>query len=222
MSAIGPGVAPTDTSWGICAAEGPDVAAPCASAPPAAPGTGAALSETRLSMLAKMQSASAPDRVSELEKHIAFFDRDGDGTLTFDDVKASFQDLGYGRAESYLAAHLFFDPLPTHDVHEIAKLSEARHPDSGAFKKDGTFDEAAFEKWFAQTDADGDGQVSRHELLVGTLRLTDSAKTFISSYVELQLMYTTLEAPGSIAESAVRDFFTGDFMAKIAAKRGQG
>jgi hypothetical protein len=209
-SPLDPSLAPDDVSLD-------SAPAPAASTAGNSAASGLPDRSTVLSNLGTLPPDEPDDNA--LRNHIAFFAAPGSDELTLDSVKQGLVQLGFSTGEAAIGAHVFFDPLPTHNVDEIVNLSEARHPDSGSFQKDGKFDEAAFQKWFGATDTDHDGQLSRLELMRGTLKLTDGPKTFISSMVELQGMFSVLSKQGPVDEQTVHDFFTGDFMAKLRAER---
>jgi Ca2+-binding EF-hand superfamily protein len=178
--------------------------------------------QDRLSAVGRAMAAHLPPDDSGLRKHLEFFDRNGDGQLTFDEVKAGLGDLGFHGVGATLLTHLTFDPLKTHDIDELVQDASIRHKDSGAFRAgDGTFDQAAFDKWFTSADKNGDGKLTRLELVEATMKLSDSVKTAILSMLEMQLMFSTLEKTGPVDRQTVHDFFTGDYLAKIAAQRQQ-
>jgi peroxygenase len=188
--------------------------------PAAAPPSTGALPD-RDAVMAKLAAAPADDATPTdedvLKKHIEFFDRNHDGKIEPDEVKKAMAELGLSPAAAGVLTKIVFAG-PT----DVKQIEATRHADTGAFSTDGRFDEQKFDAWFDKTDRDGSGTLSRWELLRGSFLLADGAKSFFLSVCELQPMYSVLAKHGPLTKDAVRDFFTGKFLDKIAAQRTDG
>jgi hypothetical protein len=171
-----------------------------------------------LAQLARAGSAPAAPERTALERHMDFFDVNKDRRLDPGEVFQAIRELGFSRALAAIGTAFVFSVMPSRNVDELAKT--VRHKDSGTFRAaDGSFDEARFRAWFEATDKDGSGTLTRSELLHATLAISDAPLNVFLSTIELQPMYTVLAKQGPVTKEAVRDFFTGAFFDKLAAKR---
>jgi hypothetical protein len=161
------------------------------------------------------QAAGAPPADGALDRHIRFFDIDGDGRITVAEIHEGMLEMGFSKLTATVVAPVLGAALPA----KVSDIAQVRHPDSASFTSGGRFDDAAFERWFAATDTDGSGGLTRFELLKSTLALADGPMTFLASTGEFQLMYTIVARDGQAPKEALRDFFSGAFFDKIIAKR---
>ena len=150
-----------------------------------------------------------------LDRHIRFFDIAGDGRITVGEIHEGMLEMGFSKLTAAVVAPVLAVALPS----KVSDIAQVRHPDSASFTSNGRFDDAAFERWFAATDHDGSGGLTRFELLKSTLALADGPMTFLASMGEFQLMYTIVARDGQASKEALRDFFSGAFFDKIIAKR---
>lgn len=179
-------------------------------------GTGDAAASDDTSQGAGGPAPSEPSAGADaLGRHIRFFDIDGDEHITVAEIQEGMLEMGFSRLTAAVVAPILGALLPS----RVNDLARVRHPDSGAFTKDGRFDEAAFERWFNAADDDGSGGLTRFELMKSSLSLADNPFTFLASSAEFQLMYTIVARDGQASKEALRDFFSGAFLDKIVARR---
>jgi hypothetical protein len=178
-----------------------------------------------LSALTAQAPAEADDDV--LHKHLAFFDVDGTGVLTVPGVAKAMEELlGLPSAVAIPAAAATLAALPTNRVDELETVM--RHNDTGSFTKDGKFDEAGFDEWFAKTDTSGKGSLSQLDLLRASVEMSKTLRDFTLSVRELQPLYLVLKHQGEVgpdgrvSKEALRDFFSGALFDRIAARRAAG
>lgn len=123
--------------------------------------------------LAPGMSAGAPATPTALQIHLSFFDKDGDGLITRTETVLSLRQLGLSSGKASAAAlviHLFLGPKTTGswsslDV-SVKNIKLGKHgSDTGAFDAEGRFVPAAFERMFAEFDANRSGSLSEAELL---------------------------------------------------------
>jgi hypothetical protein len=152
---------------------------------------------------------------SALTTHIVFFDVDRDGRITREEIHQALQELGFSRIASAILAPVLALALPS----QVKDLKEFRHADSGSFDRDGRFDEGVFVAWWNETDLDGSGDLSRWELLLGSVRLADDATSLIASVAEFQLLHLLLAEDGALSRKPVEQFLNGELFLKIMRQR---
>ena len=150
-----------------------------------------------------------------LDAHIVFFDVDGDGDITASEIKTALVELGFSKVLSAVLAPALALALPS----SVAEIRDVRHDDSGAFDKDGRFDEAAFDTWWGETDTDASGGLTRWELLLGSARIADDASSLVASLAEFQLLHSLLAENGALSRAAIEDFLNGDLFRRLIALR---
>ncbi|HHO53497.1 MAG TPA: hypothetical protein ENK18_22150 [Deltaproteobacteria bacterium] len=155
------------------------------------------------------------DPSEALETHITFFDVDRDGEITRDEIHQGLEELGFSPLVATVLAPVLAIALPR----RVEDLLEVRHDDTGAFTSDGAFDEDAFEAWWRRTDRDGDGRLSRWELLCGSVALADDPISLGASVGELQLLHHLLAEDGGLSRASVLRFLDGSWFAELIARR---
>ncbi|MBI4349235.1 MAG: hypothetical protein HY553_20525 [Elusimicrobia bacterium] len=111
-----------------------------------------------------------------LEKHAAFFDRDGDGVITVSETAASLRELGLGRARALFSAtaiHLGLSASTRSSWWDAARLvirieniHKGMHPsDTGVYDAQGRFVQAEFDRIFDRFSKSRPGRLNRPELL---------------------------------------------------------
>jgi len=133
-----------------------------------------------------------PFQQTALQKHVGFFDLNGNGTVSVSETAEGLQSLGIGTAKSWLGG-LFVNlvigtmtrgyPSTSIDLNNIQK---GKHEgDTGAFNADGQFDRDKFNDFFKKFDKDGDGNLNRQEIENFVNR---NPKSFIGKlFVQLEL-----------------------------------
>lgn len=112
-----------------------------------------------------------PNWLNALQKHVAFFDKNGDGIITYSETVAGLSELGVGWAMSRVTALFINLNLGrsttgrwTTDV-DVANIAAGIHgSDTGVFDADGNYNEAAFRRLFDLFDRDRSGTLNEIEI----------------------------------------------------------
>jgi len=137
------------------------------------------------------RSAATP-KLSALQKHVMFFDQDGDGKITVGETFDGLRELGFGYTRSSAFAFAinaglgvatgapWYAPL-TVDIENIAK---GKHDsDTDIYDVDGRFNPVKFEQLFALYDTDRDDALSAEEFEVFYARnKEDEASSLVSTF----------------------------------------
>ena len=150
-----------------------------------------------------------------LATHVSFFDVDADGTITRSEIHRALRELGFSTLVATVVAPVLAIALPN----RVDDVVTVRHDDTGSFTRDGQFDEAAFAAWWERTDRDGDGRLSRWELLCSSLALADDPVSAVASVGEFQLVHLLLAEDGGLRRPAVQGFLDGRLFADLMARR---
>ncbi len=153
-----------------------------------------------------------------LDVHVVFFDVDGDGRITYSELRQALGELGFSPALSVIFARVLTLALPE----DVGRNRAIRHDDTGAFDGEGGWDEQAFLDWYAAADRDDSGGLSRWELLRSSLAITDDPFSFVASVAELQVLHLLLAEDGSLSRQAAQNFLNGDLFRKLIAAREDG
>ena len=168
-------------------------------------------------MSRQLPLSTPPTDDTALNTHIVFFDVDGDGTLTRAEIQTALGELGFSPLTSRVLAPVLAIALPS----EVSALREVRHDDTGAFDRDGHWHEPTFDAWWQSTDRDGDGSLTRWELLLGSVELANDPTSLVASVAEFQLLYSLLAEDGGLTRSAVVAFLNGELFKSLIAKRSE-
>ena len=182
------------------------------------------------------EPAAPPAELSALQKHLSFFDRDGNGTVTRFETVLSLEELGMSPVKATAAAlviHVALGPKTTGrwgslDV-SVANIKLGKHgSDTGAFDEEGRFVPEAFERIFSEFDANRSGSLSDSEILAmveANSKLRPGAAS--ASKIEFQLLLALAadrtegaDKKPALSKERMRDFYDGSLFFKIA-KRGQ-
>ncbi len=117
-----------------------------------------------------------------LQKHVEFFDFDGDARITPDETRMGLNALGMGGAQNLLTRTLingtFGPPTTGSRAVGIKDIHKAKHAgDTGVFDKKGNFVQEKFDRIWRDFDTDKDGKLTEAEIS----RMTDansSPRTF--------------------------------------------
>jgi peroxygenase len=166
-----------------------------------------------------------------LQRHVQFFDMDGDGRISFDETRMGLNALGMTGAQNLLTRSLingtFGKPTSgTFDV-SIADIQKAIHPgDTGIFDKDGNFVKERFDRVWREFDKDRDGKLTEDEIAVMT-DTNSTPRTFgrIATKGEFALLMTIAgqEDPTLgkrvITRERLQMFYDGTLFDQILAER---
>ncbi|TPW18992.1 MAG: putative peroxygenase 4-like [Elusimicrobia bacterium] len=182
----------------------------------------------------KAAPSAAPVDPTALQKHVAFFDMDGNGLVTRFETTLSLRRLGMSNVKATAAAlviHVALGPATTGrwgslDV-SVANIKLGKHgSDTGAYDAEGRFVPEAFERMFAEFDVNRSGSLSEAELLAMTAansRLRPGGES--ASKVEFQLLLLLAgdasEAAGggtvpALSRARLQDFYDGSLFYKLA------
>ena len=114
---------------------------------------------------------SVKPKPTALQKHVGFFDINGNGNVSVSESAEALQSLGITGAQSWVGG--FFVNLiigsmtrgyPSTSI-DLANIQKGKHEgDTGAFDVDGNFSSAKFDEFFNRYDEDGDGCLNRQEV----------------------------------------------------------
>ena len=138
------------------------------------------------------RNSTAPAKLTALQKHVMFFDQDGDGKITVGETFDGLRELGFGYTRSSAFAFAinaglgvatgapWYAPL-TVDIENIAK---GKHDsDTDIYDVDGRFNAQKFEDLFAIYDTDSDNALSAEEFEIFYMRnKEDEASSLVSTF----------------------------------------
>jgi len=166
------------------------------------------------------------EKMTALQRHVAFFDLNNDGLITCRETFSAFRKLGFNIFLCILAPFLFNLPLawwtsdswwPTLTI-RIKNIHKVKHgSDSQVYDHNGNFNEERFEAMWATFDTDGDGYLSFWDLL----RMTEQFKRcydifgWIASKVLWGLLYLLIQERGRVAKEFVKGQYDGTLFEKI-------
>lgn len=177
-------------------------------------------------------SPVAEARPTPLQRHAAFFDRNGDGKITLAETYQGCRALGFGRLVSGTLAWVINTGLgwptsnswwPTLEI-DIANIQRGKHgSDTDIYDLNGNFDAAKFDAMFARYDGDGDGRLNKRELLArarGDRDLLDVVGQ-IASLGEFGLIYWLAAERGGIPKDALRKVYDGTLFYELERTRAR-
>ena len=184
--------------------------------------------------------------LTPLERHVSYFDVDGDGQITMTQTFRGLRKVGVGRiiaGSLTLLINLFLGYLthgkPSTRV-SVRDIARGKHPyDSGSFDNRGQIDEAAFEKLFTAPTANAPfDRLTGAEIRRVIVQRGDPKKPFgelgsvLSNWFsgrEIQLLLCVAsdcvkvapsgEARKAISRRTLRRFYTGHLLFLLARAR---
>lgn len=176
--------------------------------------------------------AALPADATPLQKHVLFFDRDDDGTISLSDTYRGSRALGYGRLLSGVLALSInaalgwvthSPPRPSLRI-DVARIHRGKHgSDTDIYDERGYFVPEEFEKTFARYDRDGDGALSLSELwrrARGDRDIYDIVGQ-VASLAEFGLVYLIAAEDGKLSRETMRGIYDGSlFYAVEEMRRG--
>lgn len=180
-------------------------------------------------------SATAKQDTS-LQRHVRYFDRNGDGIIKFKESVQGIEALGLGAVAARLFAtgvHGALGPKTsgrvTSDI-RIANIHVGVHPGSVNFKQDGHFRPESFARMFEEFDLNRSGSLSKSEIQA---MLRAKKKTAVSYHLSRTAFTVLVAVAGDTQEAKGRDsdkalsrkrleaFYDGSLFYQIAAERGK-
>lgn len=172
---------------------------------------------------------------SVLQKHLMFFDQNGDGLLTLEETKAGLVRLGLNPLTSLGGAVFIHAGLRKSAAQgltlDIAKIHMSKHKgDTGAFDAEGRFVPAAFERMFS-FDKDHSGSLSWSELkamiaankqdVAGTIAANGEFGLLIKVAADTTVADGKEKVP-AISCARMQSLYTGTLFYDIASERERG
>jgi peroxygenase len=167
--------------------------------------------------------------MNPLQKHVSFFDWNGDGVITLAEDYRGLRAIGLSRALAAPTAVAINVALgtpttlyPSLDI-RIESIGNGVHgSDTGIYDDDGHVVTENFNRLFARWDADGDNALSGREL---TERWVDQSDLFdfagiAASAGEFGLLYLVAAEDGKISRERMAQFYDGSLFYRIAMARG--
>ena len=186
----------------------------------------------------RLAGEPAPHEATALRRHTAFFDRNGDGLITIDDVVAMLRLLGcsdpYARVNAIggMLARATSDGLLSHDVIvEHAHHGKFRCPrltgETRIFDRCGRFDEARFEEVLARYAHSGVDGLTESDIaaMIADISAPGSVARS-SSELAFRLLMTIAGEPGPggelmLTRIRLRAFYEGDLLPALSGARNE-
>lgn len=144
------------------------------------------------------------NQTTALQKHVGFFDANGNGKITFSESRERLGELGIDGAKGYVGAatvNLVIGSMvagyPTFTI-DLSQIQKAKHDsDSDVFDKNGQFSQEKFDELFARFDKNGDNALDGDEI---TAFLTRNRETFFGGVLARLELPVLLKIAGEPAE----------------------
>jgi peroxygenase len=168
------------------------------------------------------------DEMTALQRHVAFFDWNGDGYITVVEDYRGLRALGIDPvlASSFAAAINGVLATPsrgfpslTIDLRNIA--SGVHGSDSGIYDSEGRFVPEMFERLFTDWDLDGSDGLDPLELAGRAVRDADLFDVFgvVVSGAEFGLLFVVAAEDGELSRDRMRSFYDGTLFYVLAEER---
>ena len=168
-----------------------------------------------------------------LQKHVMFFDGDGDGVITYFDTKEGLEKLGFPWWMSFWMAFVINIGLGLTTKSKWYNFMEVRvdnihlgkhDSDTDIFDEAGEFDEARFDAWFEEVDVDHDGALNSDEFASFHKRNEEDFFSSFFSRLEFFFLFTIAHEKVSgvkvLTKSVLKKFYQGDLFPDIARRNG--
>lgn len=172
--------------------------------------------------------------MTALQKHVSFFDKNGDGIITRYETGLGLRQLGLGRLKAgagALVIHVFLGPQTSGSWKNLGisvkDIKLGRHgSDTGVFDAEGRFVPEAFERIFVQFDANHSGSMSAAELEAmieanSKLRPGNKSASSVEFRILLLIAADAAEDAGAkrvraISKSRLKEFYDGTLFYALA------
>ncbi|KAF7090901.1 hypothetical protein CFC21_093581 [Triticum aestivum] len=177
---------------------------------------------------------SAPAWTTALEKHVAFFDTDNDGIVSFSETEQGLRAIGLGAIEAAASATLINGAIgpktrpenattSRFDIY-IANIQKGIHgSDSGSYDAQGRFVPAKFNDIFTKYAKVKPNALNEDELdaMRTANRKEGDFKGWAASKAEWGMLYSLAkDKDGFLQKDTVRTVYDGSLFAKLAKKAG--
>ena len=179
-------------------------------------------------------TAVASPKLTPLQKHLQFFDLDGDGSISVSENIEAFRQLGRSGLKQYILLpilNFIFGTLtrgyPSFSL-DISNIKAGKHEGSSdIFDAEGNIDDSKFDALFSQYDINNDGALDKSEIESFIAR---NAKTFFGRLAVKFEFPILLEVAGEdqevngttekvLTKARPRRFYNGDLFYEIAERR---
>ena len=169
-------------------------------------------------------------KLTPLQKHVAFFDRNHNGTITVGETYAGCRALGMQRVPAAIVALLINGGmgwgtsqslLPTLNV-SVGRIHRGMHgSDSEVYDADGHFDAHKFNAFFDRYDVDHDGHWSWQEFWQRANAQRDLWDVFgrVASVAEFGLVFLIAGEDGKISRETLRKVYDGSLFYELEKQR---
>ena len=165
------------------------------------------------------------DEMTPLQRHVSFFDYDGDGYITWTEDYRGLRELGLDplTASSFafaiqvgLGTQTMGYPSLTISLYDI---DDGIHgSDTGIYDEDGNFDADAFDQLFDQWDLDGSDGLDPLELAARAIDDAELGDLFgtTASAAEFGLLYVLAAEDGELSRERLAAFYEGTLFYDLA------
>jgi peroxygenase len=166
--------------------------------------------------------------MSALQKHVSFFDYDGDGYVTVTEDYRGLRALGIDPVSASAFALAINTGLGTSTMGypsltiSLWNIDDGIHgSDTGIYDSEGNFDEAQFDGLFAEWDLDGSDGLDPGELAARTIDDAELGDFFglIASTAEFGLLFAIAAEDGELGRDRMRGFYEGTLFYDLAEER---
>jgi peroxygenase len=165
------------------------------------------------------------DEMTALQRHVAFFDYDGDGYITVTEDYRGLRELGIWPGPAWAFALAINGALGTPTMGypsltiSVYGIDRGMHgSDTGIYDEDGEFVPEAFEALFDEWDLDGSDGLSAVELAARTIDDAELGDVFglTASVAEFGLLFVIAAEDGEISRDRMRGFYEGTLFYDLA------
>jgi peroxygenase len=168
------------------------------------------------------------DEMTALQRHVAFFDWNGDGYITVLEDYRGLRALGIDPVLSTSFATAINGALATPSrgfpslTIDLRRIASGIHgSDSGIYDDEGNFVPEAFERLFRDWDLDGTGGLDPGELVARAVQDADLFDVFgvVASGAEFGLLFVVAAEDGELSRARMRSFYDGTLFYVLAEER---
>ncbi|KAG2661348.1 hypothetical protein PVAP13_1KG500700 [Panicum virgatum] len=174
--------------------------------------------------------------MTELQKHVAFFDRDHDGIVTFDETYQGLRDVGLGAVTAKASAALINAAIgpktrPDNansssscmDIY-VQNIQKGKHgSDTGAYDAQGRFVPAKLDEMFAKHAKTAPNAMAKDELdaMLKANRESNDVNGWVAAKAEWEMLYDLAkDKDGRLQKDTVRAVYDGALFYQLAGKKG--
>ncbi|XP_047079944.1 probable peroxygenase 5 [Lolium rigidum] len=179
-------------------------------------------------------AGGAPTWTTELQQHVAYFDTDNDGIVTYSETEAGLRRIGLGAISAAAAATLINGVIgpktrpdnatTSHLDIYIENIQKGIHgSDTGSYDAQGRFVQAKFDEIFikyAKTEPNALNQTELEEMRHGN-RGSNDFSGWAASKAEWDMLYSLAkDKDGFLQKGTARAVYDGSLFVTLAQKNG--